>query len=263
VVTKSTVPVGTGDEVDAIIRRTNPDAQFAVVSNPEFLREGAAIEDFKRPDRVVIGVEHDRAREVMAELYRPLSLNEFPVVYTSRRTSELIKYAGNAFLAMKITFINEIADLCEKVGADVQQVAKGIGLDGRIGSKFLNPGPGYGGSCFPKDTIALVRTAQQYEAPVRLIETTVEVNDARKLAMAEKIRRAAGGDIAGRTVAILGLTFKPNTDDMRDSPSLSIIPALQRMGVTVRAFDPEGMKEARHLLSGRIRPSRGPTSWSS
>ena len=249
VVTKSTVPVGTGDEVDAIIRRTNPDAQFAVVSNPEFLREGAAIEDFKRPDRVVIGVEHDRAREVMAELYRPLSLNEFPVVYTSRRTSELIKYAGNAFLAMKITFINEIADLCEKVGADVQQVAKGIGLDGRIGSKFLNPGPGYGGSCFPKDTIALVRTAQQYEAPVRLIETTVEVNDARKLAMAEKIRRAAGGDIAGRTVAILGLTFKPNTDDMRDSPSLSIIPALQRMGATVRAFDPEGMKEARHLLS--------------
>ncbi len=249
VVTKSTVPVGTGDEVDAIIRRTNPDAQFAVVSNPEFLREGAAIEDFKRPDRVVIGVEHDRAREVMAELYRPLSLNEFPVVYTSRRTSELIKYAGNAFLAMKITFINEIADLCEKVGADVQQVAKGIGLDGRIGSKFLNPGPGYGGSCFPKDTIALVRTAQQYEAPVRLIETTVEVNDARKLAMAEKIRRAAGGDIAGQTVAILGLTFKPNTDDMRDSPSLAIIPALQKMGARVRAFDPEGMAEARHLLS--------------
>jgi UDPglucose 6-dehydrogenase len=185
----------------------------------------------------------------MAELYRPLSLNEFPVVYTSRRTSELIKYAGNAFLAMKITFINEIADLCEKVGADVQQVAKGIGLDGRIGSKFLNPGPGYGGSCFPKDTIALVRTAQQYQAPVRLIETTVEVNDARKLAMAEKIRRAAGGDIAGQTVAILGLTFKPNTDDMRDSPSLAIIPALQKMGARVRAFDPEGMAEARHLLS--------------
>jgi len=251
IVTKSTVPVGTGDEVEAIMRRANPDAQFAVVSNPEFLREGAAIEDFKRPDRVVIGVEDPRAREVMAELYRPLSLNEFPVVYTSRRTSELIKYAGNGFLAMKITFINEIADLCEKVGADVQQVAKGIGLDGRIGSKFLNPGPGYGGSCFPKDTIALVRTAQQYGAPVRLIETTVEVNDARKLAMAEKIRTAMvgpGGDIADKTVAVLGLTFKPNTDDMRDSPSLSIIPALQAMGARVTAFDPEGMKEAGHLL---------------
>jgi len=253
VVTKSTVPVGTGDEVEAIMRRANPNAQFAVVSNPEFLREGAAIEDFKRPDRVVIGVEDERARAFMAELYRPLSLNEFPVVYTSRRTSELIKYAGNGFLAMKITFINEIADLCEKVGADVQQVARGIGLDGRIGSKFLNPGPGYGGSCFPKDTIALVRTAQQYGAPIRLIETTVEVNDARKLAMAEKIRTAMagpGGDIAGKTVGVLGLTFKPNTDDMRDSPSLAIIPALQAMGATVRAFDPEGMKEARHLLPG-------------
>jgi UDPglucose 6-dehydrogenase len=248
IVTKSTVPVGTGDEVEAIMRKANPQAQFAVVSNPEFLREGAAIEDFKRPDRVVIGVEDERARAVMAELYRPLSLNEFPVVYTSRRTSELIKYAGNGFLAMKITFINEIADLCEKVGADVQQVARGIGLDGRIGSKFLNPGPGYGGSCFPKDTIALVRTAQQYGAPVRLIETTVEVNDTRKLAMAEKIRAAIGGDIAGKTVAILGLTFKPNTDDMRDSPSLSIIPALQAMGAHVRAFDPEGMAEAGHLL---------------
>ena len=250
IVTKSTVPVGTGDEVEAIMRRAQPDAQFAVVSNPEFLREGAAIEDFKRPDRVVIGVEDDRAKAVMAELYRPLSLNEFPVVYTSRRTSELIKYAGNAFLAMKITFINEIADLCEKVGADVQQVAKGIGLDGRIGGKFLNPGPGYGGSCFPKDTIALVRTAQQYGAPVRLIETTVEVNDARKLAMAEKIRAAVGGEIAGKTIAILGLTFKPNTDDMRDSPSLAIIPALQAMGAKVTAFDPEGMKEAEHLLTG-------------
>jgi UDPglucose 6-dehydrogenase len=248
IVTKSTVPVGTGDEVEAIMRRARPDAQFAVVSNPEFLREGAAIEDFKRPDRVVIGVEDERAKVVMAELYRPLSLNEFPVVYTSRRTSELIKYAGNGFLAMKITFINEIADLCEKVGADVQQVAKGIGLDGRIGSKFLNPGPGYGGSCFPKDTLALVRTAQQYEAPIRLIETTVEVNDARKLRMAEKIRDAMGGDVSGKTVAILGLTFKPNTDDMRDSPSLAIIPALQAMGTTVRAFDPEGMTEARHLL---------------
>jgi len=249
IVTKSTVPVGTGDEVEAIMRRARPDARFAVVSNPEFLREGAAIEDFKRPDRVVIGVEDERARAVMAELYRPLSLNEFPVIYTSRRTSELIKYAGNGFLAMKITFINEIADLCEKVGADVQQVAKGIGLDGRIGAKFLNPGPGYGGSCFPKDTLALVRTAQQYETPVRLIETTVEVNDARKLRMAEKIRDAMGGDVSGKTVAILGLTFKPNTDDMRDSPSLAIIPALQAMGARVRAFDPEGMKEARHLLA--------------
>ena len=253
IVTKSTVPVGTGDEVEVIIKKTNPDALFAVVSNPEFLREGAAIEDFKRPDRVVIGVEDERARAAMAELYRPLSLNDLPVIYTSRRTSELIKYAGNGFLAMKITFINEIADLCEKVGADVQQVARGIGLDGRIGSKFLNPGPGYGGSCFPKDTVALVRTAQQYGTPIRLIETTIEVNDARKLAMAEKIRTAILGkedlgDLVGKTVAILGLTFKPNTDDMRDSPSLAIIPALQAMGATIRAFDPEGMKEAAHLL---------------
>jgi UDPglucose 6-dehydrogenase len=248
IVNKSTVPVGTGDEVEAIIRRVRPDAEFAVVSNPEFLREGAAIEDFKRPDRVVIGTDDERARKVMAEVYRPLSLNEFPVIYTARRTSELIKYAGNAFLAMKITFINEIADLCEKVGADVQQVARGIGLDGRIGSKFLNAGPGYGGSCFPKDTIALVRTAQQYGAPVRLIETTVEVNDDRKAAMAERVR-AAAGDLAGKTVGVLGLTFKPNTDDMRDSPSLAIIPALQAMGAKVQAFDPEGMKESAHLFS--------------
>jgi len=249
IVTKSTVPVGTGDEVEAIIRRVRPDAQFAVVSNPEFLREGAAIEDFKRPDRVVIGLEDERARPVMAELYRPLSLNEFPVVYTNRRTSELIKYAGNGFLAMKITFINEMADLCEKVGADVQQVAKGIGLDGRIGSKFLHAGPGYGGSCFPKDTIALVRTAQEFNAPVRLIETTVEVNAARKKAMAERIRLAAGGELAGKTVGVLGLTFKPNTDDMRDSPSLDIIPGLQAMGAKVQAYDPEGMAEAAHMFS--------------
>ncbi|MDO1558994.1 UDP-glucose/GDP-mannose dehydrogenase family protein [Brevundimonas sp. 2R-24] len=248
VVTKSTVPVGTGDEVEAIIRRTRPDAQFAVVSNPEFLREGAAIEDFKRPDRVVIGVENEHAREVMAELYRPLSLNEFPVVYTQRRTSELIKYAANAFLAMKITFINEIADLCEKVGADVQQVAKGIGLDNRIGAKFLHAGPGYGGSCFPKDTIALVRTAQQVGSPVRLIETTVEINDARKKAMAARVQAAVGGDLKGKTVGVLGLTFKPNTDDMRDAPSLDIVPALQAMGARVQAFDPEG-HEARNLLS--------------
>jgi len=248
VVTKSTVPVGTGDEIDAIIRKARPDAEFAVVSNPEFLREGAAIEDFKRPDRVVIGTDDERARTVMAELYRPLSLNEFPVVYTARRTSELIKYAGNAFLAMKITFINEMADLCEKVGADVQQVARGIGLDGRIGGKFLHAGPGYGGSCFPKDTIALVRTAQQYGAPVRLIETTVEVNDARKKAMAQRIIEAIGGAGRGKTVALLGLTFKPNTDDMRDSPSLEIVPALIAAGVTVQAHDPEGMDEAKKLM---------------
>ncbi|OYX58942.1 MAG: UDP-glucose 6-dehydrogenase [Brevundimonas subvibrioides] len=248
IVNKSTVPVGTGDEVEAIIRRVNPDADFAVVSNPEFLREGAAIEDFKRPDRVVVGTDDDRAKAVMAEVYRPLSLNDFPVIYTSRRTSELIKYAGNAFLALKITFINEIADLCEKVGADVQQVAKGIGLDGRIGSKFLNAGPGYGGSCFPKDTVALVRTAQQYGAPVRLVETTVEVNDARKKAMADRVLEALGGSGAGKIVGILGLAFKPNTDDMRDAPSLDIVPALIAAGVKVQAYDPESMREARKLL---------------
>ena len=248
IVNKSTVPVGTGDEVEAIIRRVNPNADFAVVSNPEFLREGAAIEDFKRPDRVVVGTDDDRAKVVMAEVYRPLSLNDFPVIYTSRRTSELIKYAGNAFLALKITFINEIADLCEKVGADVQQVAKGIGLDGRIGSKFLNAGPGYGGSCFPKDTVALVRTAQQYGAPVRLVETTVEVNDARKKAMADRVLEALGGSGAGKTVGILGLAFKPNTDDMRDAPSLDIVPALIAAGVKVQAYDPESMHEARKLL---------------
>ena len=248
IVNKSTVPVGTGDEVEAIIRRVNPNADFAVVSNPEFLREGAAIEDFKRPDRVVVGTDDDRAKAVMAEVYRPLSLNDFPVIYTSRRTSELIKYAGNAFLALKITFINEIADLCEKVGADVQQVAKGIGLDGRIGSKFLNAGPGYGGSCFPKDTVALVRTAQQYGTPVRLVETTVEVNDVRKKTMAERVIKALGGDGRGKTVGILGLAFKPNTDDMRDAPSLDIVPALIAAGVKVQAYDPESMHEARKLL---------------
>ncbi len=247
VVTKSTVPVGTGDEVEAIIRKTRPDAEFAVVSNPEFLREGAAIEDFKRPDRVVVGTDDERAREVMNELYRPLFLNETPMVFTSRRTSELIKYAANAFLAMKITFINEMADLCEAVGADVQQVAKGIGLDKRIGGKFLNAGPGYGGSCFPKDTIALVRTASDAGAPVRLIETTVAVNDARKKAMAGKVADAVDGDLKGKTVGVLGLTFKPNTDDMRDAPSLDIVPALQAMGARVQAFDPEG-HEARQML---------------
>ena len=248
VVTKSTVPVGTGDEIEAIIRARRPDADFAVVSNPEFLREGAAIEDFKRPDRVVVGTDDERAREVMRELYRPLNLNETPILFTGRRTSELIKYAANAFLAMKITFINEMADLCEKVGADVQQVARGIGLDKRIGSKFLHAGPGYGGSCFPKDTLALVRTAVDAGSPVRLIETTVEVNDARKKAMAGKVAAALNGELAGKTVALLGLTFKPNTDDMRDAPSLDVAPALIAMGARVQAFDPEGMKEAAHLL---------------
>jgi len=248
VVTKSTVPVGTGDEIERIIKAKRPDAQFAVVSNPEFLREGAAIEDFKRPDRVVVGINDERARPVMTELYRPLYLNETPILFTSRRTSELIKYAANAFLAMKITFINEMADLCEALGADVQQVARGIGLDKRIGGKFLNAGPGYGGSCFPKDTLALVRTAVDAGSPVRLIETTVAVNDARKKAMATKVSAATEGDLKGKTVGVLGLTFKPNTDDMRDAPALDIIPALQAMGARVQAFDPEGAHEARQML---------------
>jgi UDPglucose 6-dehydrogenase len=250
VVTKSTVPVGTGDEIERIIRERRPDAQFAVVSNPEFLREGAAIGDFKRPDRVVVGVENDQARGVMAEIYRPLNLNETPILFTGRRTSELIKYAANAFLALKITFINEMADLCEKVGADVQQVARGIGLDNRIGSKFLHAGPGYGGSCFPKDTLALVRTATDAGSPVRLVETTVAVNDARKKAMAGRVQDALGGELKGKTVALLGLTFKPNTDDMRDAPSLDVAPALVAAGAIVQAFDPEGMHEASKLLDG-------------
>lgn len=249
VVTKSTVPVGTGDEVERIIRETRPDADFAVVSNPEFLREGAAIDDFKRPDRVVVGTDDDRARTVMHELYRPLFLNETPMVFTSRRTSELIKYAANAFLAMKITFINEMADLCEEVGANVQEVAKGVGLDNRIGGKFLHAGPGYGGSCFPKDTLALVRTAQDAGSPLRLVETTVEVNDTRKRAMADKVIEACGGSVDGKTIAVLGLTFKPNTDDMREAPSLEIIPALQSAGARIRAFDPAGTVEAEKLLS--------------
>jgi UDPglucose 6-dehydrogenase len=249
VVTKSTVPVGTGDEIETIIRRANPAADFAVVSNPEFLREGAAIEDFKRPDRVVVGTDDERARAVMNELYRPLFLNETPIVFTGRRTSELIKYAANAFLALKITFINEIADLCEAVGADVQQVARGIGLDKRIGAKFLNAGPGYGGSCFPKDTLALVRTAQDAGAPVRLIETTVSINDARKKAMAGRVADVLDGDLTGKVIGVLGLTFKPNTDDMRDAPSLDIVPALQAMGATVQAYDPEG-HEAQQMLKG-------------
>lgn len=250
IVTKSTVPVGTGDEIERIIREHRPDAEFAVVSNPEFLREGAAIEDFKRPDRVVVGTDDERARKVMTELYRPLYLNETPILFTARRTSELIKYAANAFLAMKITFINEMADLCEAVGADVQQVARGIGLDNRIGGKFLHAGPGYGGSCFPKDTLALVRTATDAGSPVRLIETTVQVNDARKKAMADRVAEALPGGLKGKTVALLGLTFKPNTDDMRDAPSLDVAPALLAAGARVRAYDPEGMEEAAKLLDG-------------
>lgn len=249
IVTKSTVPVGTGDEVETIVRAARPDADFAVVSNPEFLREGAAISDFKRPDRIVVGTDDARAREVMAALYRPLYLNQAPLLFTGRRTAELIKYAGNAFLAMKITFINEIADLCEKVGADVQEVARGIGLDNRIGGKFLHAGPGYGGSCFPKDTLALMRTAQEAGAPVRIVETVVAVNDARKEAMARKVIAACGGSVAGKTVAVLGLTFKPNTDDMRDAPSLVIVPALQAAGATVRAYDPVA-HQARQVLPG-------------
>ena len=249
VVTKSTVPVGTGDEIEAIIRAERPDADVAVVSNPEFLREGAAIEDFKRPDRVVVGLEDERARAVMTEMYRPLNLIETPLMITDRRTSELIKYASNAFLAMKITFINEMSDLCEKAGADVQHLAKGIGLDKRIGPKFLHGGPGYGGSCFPKDTLALTRTARDHNAPLRLVETTNEINEARKKAMAGKVAAALGGDVRGKVIAILGLTFKPNTDDMRDAPSLEVVPALQAMGASVQAFDPEG-REARQLLRG-------------
>ena len=248
VVTKSTVPVGTGDEVERIVRRTRPDADFAVVSNPEFLREGAAISDFKRPDRILIGTDDERAKRVMSELYRPLYLNQAPILVTSRRTAELTKYAANAFLAMKITFINEIADLCEAVGANVQEVARGIGLDNRIGSKFLHAGPGYGGSCFPKDTLALIKTAQESRASIRTVETVVAVNDERKRAMAAKVIAACGGDVNGKTVAVLGLTFKPNTDDMREAPSLAIIAALQEAGATVRAHDPEGMEQARAFL---------------
>ena len=248
IVTKSTVPVGTGREVARIVRETRPDADFDVVSNPEFLREGSAINDFMRPDRIVIGAESDRARETMRQLYRPLYLIETPIVFTGLETAELIKYAANSFLAAKITFINEVADLCERVGADVHDVARGIGLDGRIGRKFLHPGPGYGGSCFPKDTLALVRTAQKAGAPLRLIETVVAVNDARKEAMASRIAAACGGSVEGKIVAALGLTFKPNTDDMRDAPSLAILPMLVQQGARVRAFDPEGMDEARPLL---------------
>jgi len=249
IVTKSTVPVGTGDEIERIIRERRPDADFAVVSNPEFLREGAAITDFKRPDRIVVGTDDTRAREVMSEIYRPLYLNQPPVIFMARRTAELTKYAANAFLATKITFINEIADLCEKAGADVQDVARGIGLDNRIGPKFLHAGPGYGGSCFPKDTMALVKTAQEFGAPIRIVETVAASNETRKRRMADKILEACGGSVTGKTVAVLGVAFKPNTDDMRDAPSLVILPALQSLGASVRAFDPEAMGQARPLLA--------------
>jgi UDPglucose 6-dehydrogenase len=249
VITKSTVPVGTGDEVERIIRETRTDAEFAVVSNPEFLREGAAIQDFKHPDRIVVGSDEPRAREVMSELYRPLYLNRSPIMFTDRRTAELIKYAANAFLATKITFINEIADLAEKVGADVQEVARGIGLDNRIGSKFLHAGPGFGGSCFPKDAVALLKTGLDHDAPLRIVEAVVAVNDARKRAMARKVAAALGGELRGKTIAVLGLTFKPNTDDMRESPSIPLITALQDMGAKVRAYDPTGMEHARPLLA--------------
>ena len=248
VATKSTVPLGTGDEVEHIIRELNPAADVAVVSNPEFLREGSAIGDFKKPDRIVIGLNDDRARAVMAEVYRPLYLNQAPLLFTARRSAELIKYAANAFLAMKISFINEVADLCEVAAVDIQEVARGIGLDNRIGSKFLHAGPGYGGSCFPKDSLALVKTAQDHGSPLRLVETTVAINDQRKRGMARKVLAACGGKVRGKTVAILGLTFKPNTDDMREAPSLSLIQALQDQGASIRAHDPAGMDAARGLL---------------
>ena len=248
IVTKSTVPVGTGREIEAIVREVNPGADFDVASNPEFLREGSAIADFMRPDRVVIGTGSPRARDVMRKLYRPLYLIETPIFFTRRETSELIKYAANAFLATKITFINEIADLCDRVGADVHQVARGIGLDGRIGPKFLHPGPGYGGSCFPKDSLALVKTARDKGAPLRIVEAVADINDTRKRAMAQRVIDACGGEVEGRTIAILGVTFKPNTDDMRESPSLDIVPMLQVAGAVIRAYDPEGMAEAGPLL---------------
>jgi UDPglucose 6-dehydrogenase len=248
VITKSTVPIGTGDEVERIIREMRPDVEFAVVSNPEFLREGAAIHDFKHPDRIVIGTEDERAKKVTADIYRPLYLNEAPILFTGRRTAELIKYAANAFLATKITFINEIADLCERVDADVQEVARGIGLDNRIGSKFLHAGPGFGGSCFPKDVRALIKTAQDHDVPMRILEAVESVNDTRKRAMARKISSPFGGVLRGKAIAILGLTFKPNTDDMREAPSIALITALQDMGAKVRVYDPVGMEQAKQYL---------------
>ncbi len=250
VITKSTVPVGTGDEVERILKEERPELEVSVVSNPEFLREGAAINDFKRPDRIVVGAEDQRGRDVLAAIYRPLYLNQAPLVFTGRRTSELIKYAANAFLATKITFINEIADLCEAVGANVQEVARGIGLDNRIGSKFLHAGPGYGGSCFPKDTLALIRTANDHAVPLSIVESVVTANDKRKRAMARRVIAALDGNVRGKTIAILGLTFKPNTDDMRDAPSIAVIQALQDAGAQVRAYDPEGVEQAKHVLTG-------------
>jgi UDPglucose 6-dehydrogenase len=249
VITKSTVPVGTGDEVERLIREANPDADVVVASNPEFLREGAAIRDFKHPDRIVAGTDDERARKTITEIYRPLYLNQAPVMFTGRRTAELIKYAANAFLATKITFINEMADLAEKVGADVQEVARGIGLDNRIGTKFLHAGPGFGGSCFPKDTRALIKTAQDYEAPIRIVEAVLAVNENRKRAMARKVASVLGGSLRGKTIALLGLTFKPNTDDMRESPSIPLVTALQDLGAKIRAYDPEGIEQARSELS--------------
>jgi len=250
IVNKSTVPVGTATEVERIAREVAPDKAISVASNPEFLREGSAIEDFMRPDRVVCGVADDHAREVLKAIYRPLSLREVPILFADRPTAEVIKYAANAFLAVKISFINEIADLCEKVGADVQGVAKGIGLDKRIGPKFLHPGPGYGGSCFPKDTLALLKTAEDNDVALQIVAATVKVNNERKRAMADRIIAACGGSVDGKTIGILGLTFKPNTDDMRDAPSLVILPALQEAGAKVKAFDPEGVKAAAPLLPG-------------
>ena len=249
VVTKSTVPVGTGREVERIIREARPDAEFDVVSNPEFLREGSAIEDFMRPDRVVIGVGNEQASDLMQRIYRPLHLIQTPILFTSLETAELVKYATNAFLATKITFINEVADLCEMVGGNVHDVARGMGLDGRIGGKFLHPGPGYGGSCFPKDTLALVRTAQTVGAEMKIVESVVDVNANRKKAMAQRVVAACQGSVVGKTIALLGVTFKPNTDDMRESPSLDIVPALQKAGATVKAYDPAGMDDARTMLS--------------
>ncbi|MCP4383702.1 MAG: UDP-glucose/GDP-mannose dehydrogenase family protein [Hyphomicrobiales bacterium] len=250
VVTKSTVPVGTGDRIEAAIRAARPDADIAVVSNPEFMREGAAIDDFKRPNRIVVGTTDPRGREVMSEIYRPLYLNQAPLLFTDRRSAELIKYASNAFLATKITFINEMADLCEKLGADVQDIARGMGLDNRIGPKFLHPGPGFGGSCFPKDTLALIRTAEEAGAGLRIVSMVNEINEARKTEMADRVVEALGGSAKGRTVALLGLTFKPNTDDMREAPSLSLVPPLQAAGASLRAFDPQGMDQAAPLFSG-------------
>ena len=249
IVTKSTVPVGTGDEIERIIKEINSSIKCDVVSNPEFLREGSAIDDFMRPDRVVIGTSSEKAREIMRQIYRPLFLLETPILFTDRSTAELIKYAGNTFLATKITFINEISDLCEKVGANIQDVAKGIGLDGRIGPKFLHPGPGYGGSCFPKDTLALVNTAQAAGSPIRIVETVVDINNKRKQGLIARVKAIVKGKITGKQVAVLGVTFKPNTDDMRDSPSLDLIPELVKEGAVVNVYDPEGMENAKQVIN--------------